>query len=170
MSTRRYLATKISPTILIGEDIEFSTRNFKTSKKPPSKSIDCNDRFKKYVTDDNTDALLNETYTGSKCTDIIGINYDDLTLPEYTILLKKGDKINAKRIHVESINHNLEKEAKVINKTGTHKATSYNIKELTICSIKQEELNIFNNKNFDRLKALKLSGNITNDGYIEIDI
>ena len=53
MSTRKFLATKIYPTIMIGNRIKLSTRNFKINGKPPRKSIDCEVRFKKYVTDDS---------------------------------------------------------------------------------------------------------------------
>ncbi len=169
MSNRKFPATKIYPTIMIGKDIRLSTRNFKTRGKPPKKSIDCSKRFKKYVTDDNTDAALMKDYNENKCEDITGLKYDDFTFPQYTILLKEGDKINAKRILIESSNQKLSKDASVSSKTGTHKANFYNIKDLTICSIMYEELNIFKNQNIDRLREMKQEELITPDGYLVIE-
>lgn len=169
MPVRKIPATKIFPAIMIGKKITFSTRNFKPNGKPPIKSIDCNLRFKKYVTDDNTDALLTEDYNGNICEDLIGIKQADLALPDFTILIKKDDKLNAKRITVQSTNHKLSKEASLKNKSGKHKATYYNITDLTICSILQEEKNIFNSKHFDKIRKLKMDEIITDDGYLLIE-
>lgn len=169
MSSRKIPAIKLSPTVMVGEKITFSTRNFKENGKPPSKSINCNVKFKKYVTDDNTDAILTEDYTGNICEDILGITQADLKLPHFTILLKKDDKLNSLRMTVQSTNHKLSKEASLKNKSGRHKATYYNITDLTICSILQEERNIFNNKHFDKLSKLKADELITDDGYLIIE-
>lgn len=166
MNNRKFLATKIYPTIMIGNRIKLSTRNFKINGKPPRKSIDCEARFKKYVTDDNSDALLEEDYLGNQCEDITGLISADLLTPEYTVLLKKGDKINAKRFSIESTNQKLAKIAVVAHKTATHKATFYNIKDLTICSIFQEEANIFEHKSIDKLRDMKSKEIITKDGCI----
>ena len=169
MSKRKFLATKISPTVMIGNRMELSTRNFNTTKKPPRKSVDCEARFKRYVTDDNSDASLEEDYLGNQCEDITGLTSADISSPEYTILLKKGDKINAKRFSIESTNQKLAKIAKVTQKTGTHKASFFHIKDLTICSILQEEANIFEHRSIDKLKDMKARGEITKDGFIEIE-
>ena len=169
MPTRKILATKILPTVMIGEKIAFSTRNFKDNRKPPYQSIDCGVRFKKYVTDDTTDAMLMEDYNGNICEDIIEIKREDLSLPDFTLLIKKGNTLNAYRINVLSTNCKLSKEASLYNKSGRHKATSYNITDFTICSILQEEKNIFNSKNIDKLRELKFNEQITNDGYLIIE-
>lgn len=170
MTLRKIPATKICPTIMIGDDINLSTRNFKINGRPPRKSVDCKVRFKKYVTDDNSDALLEKDYTGNKCEDITGLAYTDFSLPKYTIFLKKGDSINAKRFSIESTNQKLVKIASVAHKTATHKATFYKIKDLTICSILQEEANIFENNSIDKLREMKSQEIITQDGYIEIEL
>jgi len=169
MSNRKFLATKISPTVMIGNRIKLSTRNFKINGKPPRKSIDCKVRFKKYVTDDNSDALLEEDYLENQCEDITGLTSADLETPKYTILVKKGDSINAKRFLIESTNQKLGKIAIVAHKTATHKATFYNIKDLTICSILQEESNIFEHRSINKLRDMKARGEITKDGFIEIE-
>ena len=169
MPKRQFPATKIIPTIMIGDDIDFSTRNFKNRGKPPFRSKDCKKLFKKYVTDDTTDAILRKDYLDNKCQDITGIDYDTLKNPEYTILVKQNDSMNAKRLEVVSSHLSLNNLEDLHNKSGRHKATSYNIKDLTICSIKEEEGNIFHSKFIDQLRILKASENITAEGYLIIE-
>lgn len=174
MKQSKIAATKIKPTVIIGEDIKISTRNIKSNKKPPKKSEDCGVRFKEFVTDDTTDVLLNESYTKDICEDMIDTdfldsnNYNEDNFP-YILLTNKNDTINAKRVLIYSSNLKLMKKEKLKNKSHRHKATEYNLKELTICGILQEEENIFQSNIIDKLRKAKQSMKPDEDGFYNID-
>ncbi len=169
MKQDKILATKIKPTLIIGEKIKISTRNIKSNKKPPKKSEDCKNIFKEYITDDTTDAILLEDYTKILCKDILEScflpeNIDD-NMYKHIILQNSNDSINAKRILIYSTNKKLIKLEKVINKSHTHKASEYNIKHLTICGIEQEEDRIFKSNIIDDLRKYRITQEPDNSYY-----
>lgn len=174
MKQKQIAATKIKPTLIIGEDIKISTRNIKSNKKPLKQSEDCSCTFKEFVTHDTTDVYLYEDYTNPVCCDIIDNEFLDNNLCAkkkyfpYIILKDKNAHINAKRVLVYSTNKKLLRSEKVVNKSATHKATEYKIKTLTICGILQEEKRIFESDIIDKLRKAKMT--ITPDnGFYNID-
>jgi len=171
MQQNQIAATKIKPTLIIGNNILISTRNIKSNKKPPKKSEDCQTIFKEFITHDTTDAILLKDYRDSICMDIIENEFldeafDDILL-KYIILQDKNNSINAKRILIYSSNTKLLKLEKVVNKSHTHKATEYHVKHLTICGIEQEEDRIFQSTIIEKLRKFKMTIEPI-DGYYNI--
>ena len=173
MKQKKISATKIKPSLIIGEDIKISTRNIKSNKKPLKKSEDCDQLFKEFITHDTTDIYLNEDYAGVICNDIISSDFldnkdiDEKLLP-FIILKSENSHINAKRVLIYSTNEKLLKLEKLINKSGRHEATEYDVKSLSICGIYQEEDNIFNSNIIDNLRIAKTTIE-PSDGYYTID-
>ena len=174
MKQKQIAATKIRPTLIIGEDIKISTRNIKSNKKPLKRSEDCSCTFKEFVTYDTTDVYLYEDYCKTICCDIIDNEFLDNTLCSekkdlpYIILKEKDSHINAKRILVFSTNAKLLKSEKIVHKSATHKATEYKIKTLTICGILQEEKRIFESDIIDKLREAKVTI-VPSNGFYDID-
>ncbi len=176
MSQTQILASKICPSLLIGDELIISTRNIKTNKKPPKKSASCNCIFKEFVTHDTTDVTLTKDYNGSICEDIISNeflleneSFSNGVELKHIIKNKNKDCLNGKRVLIFSTNHKLLTLEDLINKSARHKATEYKLKELTLCNLIQEELNIFNSVNIDSFRKGKLSQVPNDNGYITIE-
>ena len=173
MKQKKISATKIKPSLIIGEDIKLSTRNIKSNKKPLKRSEDCEESFKEFITHDTTDVYLNKDYTDAICHDIISsdfldnIDVDEKLLP-FIILKSENSHINAKRVLIYSTNKKLLKLEKLINKSGRHEATEYDVKSLSICGIYQEEDNIFKSNIIDKLRIAKTTIEPDN-GFYKID-
>lgn len=176
MSRDKILASKVCPSLLIGDKLTISTRNIKTNKKPPKKSNHCNCVFKEFITDDTTDITLAEDYNGLICEDIIFNKFlitndlfsNDVEL-KHIIKNKNNDKLNGKRVLIFSTNHKLLSLEEIINKSGRHKATEYKVTDLTLCNLLQEETNIFNSENINIFRKERLSQIPDKDGYIKLE-
>ncbi len=175
MLQNKILAIKISPSFLIGEKLEISSRDLKPKKTPPKKSEDCDTRFYEYVAEDNTDIKLLEDYLEDNfCEDLIsnsmftlenlnqGINLEDITVT------KIGNVLKGTKFLIYSKDNKIKSKEKVINKSGRHKAEKYIVKDLTICYLEKEDSNIFKSSNIDLYRTARLTQKQNKDGYLEI--
>jgi len=174
MATRKILAIKLAPTVVIGNHIFISTRNFKIKGKPPYKIDDCPKSFKEFITDDTTDVTTLCSFKDDICGDlleehILGCDKNSLPDESSVILVNENDSINAKRVRILTTDLNLHKKFKVVNKSAKHKAIEYVAKDFTSCGIFQEEENIFKAKYFDQAKYLKKT-EIPKNGFFEIEL
>lgn len=175
MSQTRILASKICPSLLIGEKVLISTRNIKTNKKPPKKSTSCNCVFKEFITDNTTDVTLHEDYNGNICEEIIKNEFliEDSIFAKgklrQLIKNKKNDTLNGNRFLIFSANSKLLDLGVVVNKSGRHKASEYNLKDLTLCNLIEEDVSIFKSANIDKFRKEKLIQLPDKEGYITIE-
>lgn len=176
MSQSKILATKISPSLLIGEKVKISTRGLKPKKTPPKKSEDCETKFWEYVAEDNTDVTLLKDYTdGNFCEDLISnsmlstqILEQNITL-ENIVLIKAEDTLKGTKFLIYSEEKRLKNSEKVINKTATHKAAEYQANNLTLCYLEREDSNIFRSNLIDKYRAARLTQVPDENGHIEIN-
>jgi predicted phage tail protein len=118
---------------------------------------------------------LHEDYNGNICEDIIKNEFiiDNSIFTKGNLIQliknKKNDTLNGNRFLIFSTNSKLLDLEVVVNKSGRHKASEYNVRDLTLCNLIEEDVSIFKSANIDKFRKEKLIQLPDKEGYITIE-